>query len=118
VVTVNIHNKVNKKHICSAISVIFICSAFLSFEHFSSSQETYGHLILMTLSIMSGFLFFLIICIIEGYFFVASPIIMIGISVPVLMFIWYLKKGNKVALILCTLIWLLEGYMATIGAYF
>ena len=72
----------------------------------------------MTLSIMSGLLFFSIVCIIEGYFIAASPIIMMGISVPVLMFLWYLKKGNTVALILCTLVWLLEGYMATIGAYF
>ena len=111
-------NSGNKKHICLAISVIFICSALLSFEHFSPSQDSYGHLILMTLSIMSGLLFFSIVCIIEGYFIAASPIIMMGISVPVLMFLWYLKKGNTVALILCTLVWLLEGYMATIGAYF
>jgi hypothetical protein len=101
-----------------AAIIILLLSAVIAYTHSPPFSYGIGRFAFSTVSISSGLVLFSIIGSTHSGLLQTLPALIFAMFVPIALFVLYFRSGFRWALVLASAIWLIEGYMGTIGAFF
>ena len=101
-----------------AAIIILLLSGVIAYTHSPPLSYGIGIFAFSTISIASGLVLFSIIGSTHSGFLQTLPALIFAMFVPIALFVLYFKREVRWALVLGSAIWLIEGYLGTIGAFF